>query len=298
MAKSDSKIISVHEDTDLFREAILYTARETGFLAETVEKDYFCSVILNHLYTGEDFGLIFKGGTCLSKIHSDFYRLSEDLDFIIPISPEASKSERKRAVIPFKEKIDSLSKRAPVFSVPDGCKGHNASKQYIAAAQYSSAITSKPSTVTIEVGLREEMLLDKLDSEARTLLTDPLKDRPAVIPFTVTSMSLKEAYAEKVRAALTREEPAIRDFFDIDFAERKLGLDLRDSEFLKLVTAKLAVPDNDPVDVTASRKDNLRRQLDGRLKPVLRSKDFEKFDLDRAFDTICALARLIEDQNS
>ena len=302
MAKSDAKIIAVHEDPDLFRESVLYTARETGFLAELVEKDYFCSLLLNHLYAGEDFGLIFKGGTCLSKIHSDFYRLSEDLDFIIPILPNVSRSVRSKRADPLKEKIKAISANLPIFDVSGGYKGygykgHNDSKQYIAEPQYVSLITSKPEKIKLEVGLREELLLDKLDSEAKTLLTDPFKGKPAVVPFTVASMSLEEAYAEKVRAALTRKEPAIRDLFDIDFAEQKLGLDLRDSKFLELVRAKLAVPDNDPIDVTPSRRDDLGRQLETRLKPVLRSKDFEKFDLDRAFDTIVDLAKLIEEQS-
>ena len=296
MAKSETNMIVVHEDTDLFRESILHTARETGFSATLVEKDYFCSVLLNYLYTGKDFGLIFKGGTCLSKIHSDFYRLSEELDFIIPISPKAPRSERSKAANPLKAKIENLSEILPVFEVPDGCRGHNNSKQYIANAQYISAVTSKPEKIKIEIGLREEMLLDAMNSEAKTLLTDPFKGLSAVRCFRVASMSLKEAYAEKIRAALTRKEPAIRDFFDVDFAVRELKFDLHEKDFLELVKAKLLVPDNDPIDVSAARRSDLAKQLDTQLKSVLRSKDFEKFELDRAFDTIIDLKKFFESQ--
>lgn len=294
MAKSDADIMAVHEDSALFRESVLHTARETGFLAELVEKDYFCSLILNYLYAGKDFGLIFKGGTCLSKIHSDFYRLSEDLDFIIPISPKAPRSERSKAANPLRAKVEAISKNLPVIEVPGGCRGHNNSKQYIADAQYVSSVTSRPEKIKIEIGLREEMLLGALHSEAKTLLTDPFKGKPAVAPFPVVSMSLKEAYAEKVRAALTRKEPAIRDFFDVDFAAQKLKFDLHEKGFIELVRAKLSVPDNDPIDVSASRKANLEKQLDTQLKSVLRSKDFDEFKLRRAFDTIVDLGKIIE----
>jgi len=294
MAKYDADIIAVHEDPDLFRESVLYTARETGFLAELIEKDYFCSLVLNYLYASDDFGLVFKGGTCLSKIYSDFYRLSEDLDFIVPISSETSRSERSRMARPLKEKIEALNKSLPILEVPDGCRGHNNSKQYIADAQYVSSITSKPEKVKIEIGLREEMLLDAQNSEAKTLLADPFKMKPAVAPFSVVSMSLKEAYAEKVRAALTRRDPAIRDFFDIDFAVRELVFDLHEDRFLELVRAKLAIPDNDPVDISAARKENLKKQVEARLKPVLRSKDFGKFELDRAFGTVVDLGKSLE----
>lgn len=294
MAKSDADIIAVHEDADLFRESVLHTARETGFLAQLVEKDYFCSLLLNYLYADDDLGLVFKGGTCLSKIHSDFYRLSEDLDFIIPMSSDASRSERSRKAKPLKAKIDALNKRFPIFEVPGGCKGHNNSRQYIAYAQYVSSITAKSERVKIEIGLREKMLEEALHSEAKTLLTDPFKGKRAVAPFPVVSMSLKEAYAEKVRAALTREEPAIRDFFDIDFAVREIGFDLYEDSFLDLVRAKLAVPDNSPVDISAECKADLNKQLEAQLKPVLRSRDFGTFELDRAFATVADLGKFIE----
>ena len=33
---------------------------------------------------GDD--LVFKGGTCLTKVHAELYRLSEDLDYTYPSS--------------------------------------------------------------------------------------------------------------------------------------------------------------------------------------------------------------------
>lgn len=53
------------EDPALFREALRFTAAETGFSQRLVEKDYFCSVVLEYL-AGGDGSLTFKGGTCLA----------------------------------------------------------------------------------------------------------------------------------------------------------------------------------------------------------------------------------------
>jgi predicted nucleotidyltransferase component of viral defense system len=39
---------------------------------------------------------IFKGGTCLNKIDVGFYRLSEDLDFSIPVNFAATRGERRK----------------------------------------------------------------------------------------------------------------------------------------------------------------------------------------------------------
>src|SRR5207248_11266256 len=92
--------------------------------------------------------------------------------------------------------------------------------------------------------------------------------------------SLREAYAEKTRAALTRRDPAIRDFFDIDNAIRKGLLQHSAPEFLSLISQKLALTE-DPVDTSTERIEMLARQIETQLKPVLRPADYEEFALDR-----------------
>jgi len=83
-----------HEDPVLFREAVSFTSAETRFLTRLIEKDYFCTILLEYLAANVG-RLVFKGGTCLAKVHADFYRLSEDLDFVIPVSISTSRSERR-----------------------------------------------------------------------------------------------------------------------------------------------------------------------------------------------------------
>jgi hypothetical protein len=52
----------------------------------------------------------------------------------------------------------------------------------------------------------------------------------------------------------------------------------------------LDVPGNGAIDVSDTRLQALRQQLDAQLKPVLRSRDFSRFALDRAFDVVRAVA--------
>ena len=85
------------EAPDDLRAAVAFTAETTGFLPRLIEKDYFCSVVLEALAEA-DAGLVFKGGTCLAKVHAGFFRMSEDLDFTIPIDASASRAHRRRAV--------------------------------------------------------------------------------------------------------------------------------------------------------------------------------------------------------
>ena len=103
-----------------------------------------------------------------------------------------------------------------------------------------------------------------------------------------------EAVAEKFRAALSRREVAIRDYYDIDHAVRKGGILPEAIELVNQVKKKLAVPGNEPVNVSAQRLEELRNQIEPQLKPVLREPDLADFDLDRVFETVVKMARTVE----
>ena len=55
----------------------------------------------------------------------------------------------------------------------------------------------------------------------------------------------------------------------------------------------LAAEGTGPVDVSRQRLMQLAAQLEAQLRPVLRSRDFDQFDLNRAFETVAAVARAI-----
>lgn len=279
-------------DRDIFREALAYSEAVTGFTATLIEKDYYCSLVLQHFFDS-DTSLVFKGGTCLSKIYADFYRLSKDLDFIIPVTVDTNRSQRRSEIEPVKAMFDGLSATVPGLAVSEAFRGHNESRQYIGSIEYDSAVIDKPERIMLEVGLREPLLNPSVSVATRTIVENPFSGRPLLPSFTVRAMAAMEAYAEKVRAALSRREPAIRDFFDLLYAVRKMGLDIHNPDFLSMVKTKLEVPGNPPVDVSADRKQELDRQLEGQLKPVLRPGDFAGFNLDEAFELVGGIADVI-----
>jgi predicted nucleotidyltransferase component of viral defense system len=295
MAPSRNDHSFPHVDAPLFKETILYTAGETGFNAQLVEKDYFCSLILEYLFVENETPLVFKGGTCLSKVHTDFYRLSEDLDFVIPISPDASRTERREEIEPLKKKINKLKGSIPEVSIQQGLTGHNVSTQYISYINYHSVVgaTEVPSSIKIEIGMREELLEPAIIVSAKTLIINPFTGEMAYMPIEVNAMSFIEAYAEKFRAALTRKEPAIRDFYDIYFAISNKYLKFDDQQLLTFIDKKLQVPGNENLDTSLSRKDALEKQLDTQLKPVLRKSDFDDFNLNEAFEIVVQIAQKI-----
>lgn len=277
------------DDPALLREAIRFTSAETDFIPRLIEKDYFCSVVLEYL-AASGAGLTFKGGTCLSKIHGGFYRLSEDLDFSISTALEASRGDRSRSTARLKEAVEAIPEHLPVFRITEPLRGENVSTQYNAIVGYESLIDGHIEPVSIEVGVREPNMMDAHEGASKTALLNPINGQALVEVYAVPCLSYPEAMTEKLRAALCRNEVAIRDFFDVDHAARNAGFNALEPAFLELLHRKIAIPRTGPVDVSAGRMEQLQRQLEAQLRPVLREQEFVRFDLDRAIGTVRAVA--------
>lgn len=58
----------LHEDQDMFIDAIQKTREETGIEPAIIEKDYYVSMMLR-LLAASNIGFVFKGGTSLSKAY-------------------------------------------------------------------------------------------------------------------------------------------------------------------------------------------------------------------------------------
>ena len=278
-----------HEQTEMFGDALALTRERTGFGVRLIEKDYFCTLLLDYFSAASD-ELVFKGGTCLAKIHADFYRLSEDLDFVIPMATDAPRSQRSKKAAPLREAFAALPQRRPCFRLVEPLTGANNSTQYNAVIGYTALASGQEDTIKVEIALREPLLLPALNGAAQTLLLDSVTRTRLLEPIAVRCISKTEAFAEKFRAALSRREVAARDFFDLDYAVRKLGLRTDDAELIGLVRQKLAVRGNEPVDVSEKRLVELRQQVGPQLQPVLRAKDFAEFEVERAFRIVADMA--------
>lgn len=288
MTDTSQARINLHLDRAAFVEAVRFTAASTGFDARLVEKDYFCTLVLE-LLSGID-ALVFKGGTCLAKVHTSFYRLSEDLDYTMPVSVKATRGERRDTVAPVKDAFRDLAQRQPALRVVEQLLGANASTQYLGIVAYSSVVADREERIKVEVALREPLLVRPPVEAAASILADPVTERPLVPAVHLRCITKIEAYAEKLRAAMSRRDVAVRDFFDIDHAVRTASIDIGNRRLTAMVREKLKVAGNSPIDVSQTRLATLRGQLDTDLRPVLRQVDLASFDLDRAFEIVSTLA--------
>jgi predicted nucleotidyltransferase component of viral defense system len=294
MKQTDYKPIALlHKDPDLFRTVVNFTSAETLFIPRLLEKDYFCTLLLHYL-SATDETLVFKGGTCLAKVYAGFYRLSEDLDFVISASADSLRSVRSRKMATAKKAISCIADKLGAFRLVQPLTGANNSTQYIAVVGYSSLLGKTEETIKIEIGLREPLLTPSFHGLVTTILLNPITGKSMIQTFPMTCISYNEGMAEKFRAALSRREPAIRDFYDIHYAISHLNLNSGDASFLDLIKKKLAVPGNNPVDVSKERLSAIRRQLDAELKPVLRNLDYAAFDLEQAFQVVIDVTNRLE----
>lgn len=74
----------LHENRELFTEAVKFTARRMGLPAIYIEKDYWVTKALQLVFSspcGED--VVFKGGTALAKCFKYIERFSEDIDLVV-----------------------------------------------------------------------------------------------------------------------------------------------------------------------------------------------------------------------
>jgi predicted nucleotidyltransferase component of viral defense system len=76
--------LNLHQNNELFRDAVLAASQRFGIPEIYVEKDYWVTLVLNKIFhsTLAD-QIVFKGGTSLSKCHQLIHRFSEDIDLVV-----------------------------------------------------------------------------------------------------------------------------------------------------------------------------------------------------------------------
>jgi len=76
--------MNLHENKELFRDAVIATSQLKGIPEIYIEKDYWVTLALYAIFTSEAKEYcIFKGGTALSKCNQMIERFSEDIDIVL-----------------------------------------------------------------------------------------------------------------------------------------------------------------------------------------------------------------------
>jgi hypothetical protein len=88
--------MKLHDNIELFRNAVVITAQEMGLPEIYVEKDYWVTLALQRIFKGPQAAYtIFKGGTALSKCFTYINRFSEDIDLVLIKDPKLTANQLK-----------------------------------------------------------------------------------------------------------------------------------------------------------------------------------------------------------
>lgn len=85
---------------------------------------------------------------------------------------------------------------------------------------YTSIYDKSEQTIKVELTYTHKQYLPTNNYHFAALFMDPVLDEALFPCEEIHCLTLKEMMAEKVRAALTRKESAIRDFFDIRYVKK------------------------------------------------------------------------------
>ena len=155
----------LHSNKEEFLKILERTSAQTGFPLRMLEKDYFITIILSRINELSK-ELVFKGGTCLSKIYYSYYRLSEDLDFTLRLSGNSTRTIRSNATRPIKEKLKAFLKDFDMSIEGIEKAGHRESTQYIFYLDYDSVVLNKKESIKLEIGFAVQSYSGFCDKES------------------------------------------------------------------------------------------------------------------------------------
>ena len=252
---------------------MLNKLKKNSWLFYKYEKDFLLTLIL--IKFGEKYpDLVFKWGTCLNKIYFPYFRLSEDLDFMLNIS--MGRAARKSALSQYETDFQS-DLQLLWLRLRDERTKFDEHKLAMFTFEYESILDNSIQTIKIDISLKSTLVLPPNQKQIRSIYKDSvLEENVFIQEHTISCIDLTEALAEKMRASLTRTEPAIRDFFDIWYAKEKQNFNFHTPEFHNLLEKKLQEVDYEYT--LESDFDLLKKQIETDLKPVLT----EEFDFNFA----------------
>lgn len=108
--------MKLHENIELYKDAITATAQQMGIPEIYVEKDYWVTLALYHIFSSEvGSQAVFKGGTALSKCFGIIDRFSEDIDIVILKTGNDSGNQLKNKIKNISEVVSAV---LPEIEVP------------------------------------------------------------------------------------------------------------------------------------------------------------------------------------
>ena len=186
-------------------EEIARRANSEGVRQQQIEKDYIVSWILWGIFNHDLLKkiLIFKGGTCIKKIHIQDYRYSEDLDFTL--NPEKENGITNDDIYSaFKTVFDQIKETANInLSIPEDSKEVHESGGIKFFVEYVGPLGGRGDHVKTDISRGEKLEFDV----ERFPMFNQYSDIDEEEKVTIQCYSLEEIVIEKMAALMGRTIP-------------------------------------------------------------------------------------------
>jgi predicted nucleotidyltransferase component of viral defense system len=203
------------------RREIVELAGDLSLRAEIVEKDYVLGWLLAGIGAHPELApsWVFKGGTCLKKVHFETYRFSEDLDFTVERASDLDDRFLRHALVEVAEwvyresGIEVLAEqtRVSIYANPRGNPAGEASVYYRGPLQPRGSAPR----IKVDLAADERLVTDPVSYA----IQHPYSDAPPE-GIRVRCYAYPELFAEKIRALGDRARP--RDLYDVVHLYRRV----------------------------------------------------------------------------
>ena len=256
-------------------------ANKEGVRQQQIEKDYIISWILWGIYNHDllKVALIFKGGTCLKKVHIEDYRYSEDIDFTL--NPEQEQEISNDEIYSaFSDVFYEIKDAANIdLTIPEESKEVHESNSIKFYIEFVGPLGGKGDHVKTDISRGEKL---EFEVEQRIMI-NRYSDLEKEVDISIKCYGLNEVVIEKMAALMGRTIP--RDLYDFEYLTNTEDIELQDvyyefqakaehkghnpDEFIEKVNGKKKI-------LEKSWKDNLSHQIKDlqNFKDVWR--DFQK----------------------
>ena len=256
-------------------------AEETSTARDIIEKDYYVTMIMKEFFHIEG-GLVFKGGTSLSKGYHLINRFSEDIDLNYINHDVLNRSKRKQIKYTLKDVTDRCGLKISNFEDTRSSRDFNRYEiEY--DKSYPSTVALK-SNVIVEIAYQErsypceKVMIDSIIGEylSNRKMKDII-DRYNLHPFEVTIQSYLRTFIDKMFALcdyylsdnISEHSRHLYDLYKIypliDF----------DDEFRKLFVQVREERSKRKICLSALSRRKLSNLLDEILKNGVYRKDYE-----------------------
>ena len=227
-------------------------ANNEGVRPGQIEKDYIISWILWGIYNHDLLkeALIFKGGTCLKKIHIEDYRYSEDMDFTLHPDKESDISDDD-IYTAFEEVFVKIKEAANIdLDIPEDTKEVHESGGLKFYIDYVGPLGGRGDHVKTDISKGEKLEFDVENLKMLNQYSDIAEEEEV----TVQCYGLEEVVIEKMAALMGRTIP--RDLYDFEYLTNNEGIELQDIfyEYQSKAEHKGHNPDEFVAKVTAKEK--------------------------------------------